>query len=158
MTPTLTIDLRPAVEGDAQFLRRVYAGTREDLALVDWTEAQRLAFLEMQFRAQDGQYRSQYANADFQVVLLDGEPAGRLYLDRTPARILVLDISLLPEHQGRGVGTALLTGIFEEARKADLSVVLSVETSNPAAALYRRLGFRPTSSGAGLYQEMTWSA
>jgi ribosomal protein S18 acetylase RimI-like enzyme len=158
MTPAITIELRPAADADAQFLRRVYAGTRDDLAPVDWTEAQRLAFLEMQFSAQHRQYHSQYPQADYQVVVLDSEPAGRLYVDRTPARILVLDISLLPEHRGRRVGTELLTGLLEEARTADLPVVLSVETSNPAADLYRRLGFRPTGPGAGLYQEMTWSA
>ena len=158
MTPTVTLELRPAVDTDAQFLRRVYAATRDELALLDWSDDQKLAFLEMQFCAQDRHYHGHYPAAEYQVVLVAGAPAGRLYVDRTPDRILVLDIALLPEHRGTGVGTALLTGILDEARRTGLPVVLSVETSNPAVGLYQRLGFRPTGPGAGLYQEMTWSA
>jgi ribosomal protein S18 acetylase RimI-like enzyme len=158
MTHTLAIELRPAAEADSQLLRRVYAETRDELALLDWTTDQKLAFLEMQFCAQDRHYRGQFPNAAFAVIELDGEPAGRLYVDRTADRIHLLDIALLPEHRGRGVGTALLRQLQEEAAAAGIPVVLHVETSNPAASLYNDLGFVATSGGEGLYQEMRWSA
>jgi ribosomal protein S18 acetylase RimI-like enzyme len=157
MTTALAIELRPASAADEAFLRKVYASTREELALVDWSDEQKFAFLEMQFRAQDRHYRGHYANARFEVVLVDGEPAGRLYTERTDTRITVLDIALLPEHRGNGVGTALLVALQDQARVAGVPVVLSVETSNPAITLYNRLGFQPSGSAAGLHQEMTWS-
>jgi ribosomal protein S18 acetylase RimI-like enzyme len=159
MSPTAVaarVAVRPVEAGDAGFLRKVYAATRAgELALVNWTVDQKDAFLNMQFAAQDHQYRGQYAHADRWVVLVDGEPAGRYYVDRDQDRILIVDIALLPQHRGQGVGTSLLEATLKDARAARLPVVLNVEVSNPAAGLYRRLGFTKTAE-QGIHQEMTW--
>ena len=150
------VGLRRVEAGDAGFLRQVYAGTRAgELALVNWTEDQKDAFLDMQFMAQDSHYRAQYPEADHWVVLVDGEAAGRYYVDRNQDRILIVDISLLPGYRGQGVGTSLLEATLQDARAAGLPVVLHVEMSNPAAGLYRRLGFIETTE-QGIHQEMTW--
>ncbi len=46
-----TISLRPITAEDVDFLYRVYASTRADeMKLVDWDDAQKRAFLEMQFK------------------------------------------------------------------------------------------------------------
>jgi len=75
--------LRPAADGDRDFLLRVYASTREEeLRLVDWSTEQKAAFVRMQFEAQDSYYREHYASAAFDVIEVDGEPAGRLYVAR----------------------------------------------------------------------------
>ncbi len=52
-----------------------------------------------------------------------------------------MDVALLPEFRGRGVGTRLLLRLFEEADRCRLAVSIHVERMNPALALYRRLGF-----------------
>ena len=133
------IELRPAEPADREFLYRVYAGTRtEELAVVPWDEAQKEAFLRSQFDAQDRWYREHYARATFEVVVVDGEPAGRLYLHRGESEIRIVDIALLPEHRGNGVGTALLRDLLAEA---DRRVTIHVERFNPALRLYERLGF-----------------
>lgn len=159
MSPTAVaarVALRPVEAGDAGFLRQVYAGTRaRELALVNWTEDQKDAFLNMQLMAQDHHYRRQYPDADYWVVLVDGQPAGRYYVDRNQDRIVIVDISLLPRHRGQGVGTSLLEATLQDARAAGLPVVLHVEMSNPAAGLYRRLGFTMTAEH-GIHHEMTW--
>src|SRR6202040_3804824 len=55
------ITLRPIRPEDRGFLFRVYASTREEeLALTDWDEEQKRAFLEGQFAAQDTWYRERY--------------------------------------------------------------------------------------------------
>jgi ribosomal protein S18 acetylase RimI-like enzyme len=150
------VALRRVEAGDAGFLRQVYAGTRAgELALVNWTEDQKDAFLNMQLMAQDHHYRGQYPDADRWVVLVDGEPAGRYDVDRNQDRIVIVDISLLPRHRGQGVGTSLLEATLEDARAAGLPVVLHAEVSNPAAGLYRRLGFNKTAEH-GIHHEMTW--
>lgn len=134
--------LRPAVAADAEFLLRLYAGTREaELAQTGWGAAERDAFVRMQFRAQDLDYRRRFAQARFDVVETGGEAVGRLYVDAGGAEIQVLDIALVPAVRGRGLGTALLRSVLAEGRRSARAVSLHVEHQNPAAALYRRLGF-----------------
>src|SRR5207253_3845706 len=73
--------LRPESEADLPFLRRLYVSTRwEELAIVtDWSDAQKQAFLERQFRLQRHHYLTYYAATDCAVLEQDGAPAGRLY-------------------------------------------------------------------------------
>src|SRR5258708_9946338 len=86
----------PAVDpGDEPFLRALYASTREEeLAALGWSPARRETFLEVQFRAREQQYRSQFAGAGDDLVLVEGEPAGRLSVDRAGVLIRLVDIAL----------------------------------------------------------------
>ena len=120
----------------------MYASTRtEELAVVPWDDAQKDAFLRMQFDAQDAWWRENYADASFDVVLVGGEPAGRLYVHRGPSEIRIVDIALLPEHRGSGIGSSLLRDLLAEADESGKSVTIHVERMNPALRLYERLGF-----------------
>jgi len=134
--------LRPATDADLPFLARLYASTREEeLAGVDWPAEQKEAFVRQQFEAQHAWYREHYANASFDVVEVDGQPAGRLYVDRWEREVRIVDISLLPEHRGRGLGNELLAALFAETDAAGKVVSVHVERFNPALRLYDRLGF-----------------
>ena len=95
----------------------------------------------MQFDAQDAWWREHYAQASFDVILVDGEPAGRLYVLRGESEIRIVDIALLPEQRGNGVGSSLLRDLLAEADAAGKSVTIHVERMNPALRLYERLGF-----------------
>ena len=120
----------------------VYASTRaEELAVVPWDAATKDAFVRMQFAAQDSFYRQHFPDATYDVVVVNGVPAGRLYVDRREAEIRIIDIALLPEHRGHGIGTALLTPILDEADRTGKTVSIHVERDNPARRLYDRLGF-----------------
>jgi ribosomal protein S18 acetylase RimI-like enzyme len=120
----------------------VYASTRaEELAAVPWDDAQKEAFLRAQFDAQDAWWREHYAGASFDVIVVDDEPAGRLYVHRGARDIRIVDIALLPEYRGGGVGTSLLRDLIAEADAAGKSVTIHVERMNPALRLYERLGF-----------------
>ena len=55
--------------------------------------------------------------------------------------ILLIEISLLPEQRGKGVGAQLIEGVIAEATSAGKRVSLTVEQQNPAIRLYQRLGF-----------------
>lgn len=136
------VELRPATPADRELLTAVYASTRTDeLAAVAWSPAEREAFVLMQFDAQDRHYRSHFPHADYDVVVVDGRPAGRFYVDRGPGELRVLDVALLPMARGRGIGTRLLRDLLAEADAAGVPVRLHVETFNPARRLYERLGF-----------------
>ena len=150
------IALRPAQEDDLPFLYRVYASTRqEELALVDWDESQKDWFLHMQFDLQTRSYAQAYPEADWQVVVCDGQPSGRLIVDRCSHSIRLVDIALLPDYRSAGIGSELLRRLLEEATAAGKPVVLHVARSNPAGALYQQLGF-VVSARDDVYLEMQW--
>ena len=146
------ISLRPAVELDRPLLLQVYAATRaEELAPVPWSDEQKAAFVAQQFHAQDVDYRARRPDADFLVIEWNGRPVGRLYramLDEpTGPELRVIDIALLPEWRGRGIGSKLLRDIFAEADAAGVPVTIHVERFNPARRLYDRLGFVEVGAG-----------
>ena len=143
MTARARCHQRTVRPDDGEFLYRLYASTRaEELEPVPWTDERKAEFLRMQFEAQTRHYRAHYPDAAFEVIELDGEPVGRLYVDRRPDEIRIVDISLLPAFRGRGIGTALLERIIDEADGAGKSVSIHVEKLNPARRLYEQLGFR----------------
>lgn len=148
--------LRPIGDGDDAFLFALYASTRAaELAAVPWSDAEREAFLRQQFSAQQRGYAETYAGAFFGIILVDDVPAGRLYVARWPAEIRLVDISLVPEHRGRGVGTELIRRLQAEAAACGRPLTIHVEVFNPALALYRRLGFVATGTH-GPYHFMEW--
>ena len=150
-------ELRPATETDRGFLVELYASTREqELAQVAWEDGARDAFVEHQFSAQDQHYRSNYPGASLDVIEVDGERAGRLYVYRGKDDIRIMDIALAPAFRGRGIGTGLLEELMEEARSSGRSLSIHVEQQNPARSLYDRLGFVAVGEH-GVYVLMQWS-
>ena len=148
---TPQIDLRRVQPDDDRFLSALFASTRiEELAPVPWTEEQKAQFLAMQFRAQTLDYDRNYPAASRDVILVDGEAAGRLYVDRREEAIHIIDIALLPRFRGQGVGTHLLQHLLDEGDRTGLPVSIHVEVHNPARRLYDRLGFLPVEEN-GIY-------
>jgi ribosomal protein S18 acetylase RimI-like enzyme len=150
-----TFSLRPLCETDEAFSFAVYACTRAaEMALVDWTEQQKSAFLRMQFNAQRQHYRLHFPQARWQVIEVCGQAAGRLISDDSGTQMSILmDIALLPEYRSQGIGTAILRGLLTAAQHAHKSVSLHVEPHNPALRLYQRLGFEICAQ-SGFYLEM----
>ncbi|MGY3694843.1 ribosomal protein S18 acetylase RimI-like enzyme [Bradyrhizobium sp. USDA 3240] len=145
-------------EADLPFLGRLYAATRtEELAPVPWSEADKAAFLDQQFRAQHAHYQQYYPNADWLVITREDEDIGRFYIERWPSQHRIIDIAFMPAHRGRGYGEALLRDAMDEAADAGKDVSIHVEKLNPAMRLYRRLGF-VTEEDKGVYDLMRWRA
>ena len=143
--------------GDEALLYDIYASTREEeLSAVDWDDGQKEAFLRQQFAAQHQWYTEQYEGASFDVILVDGQPAGRLYVARWPEEIRIMDIALLPGHRGLGVGRTVLADLMAEAAAAAKPLTIHVERFNRALRLYLRLGFVPVED-KGVYLLLRWS-
>jgi ribosomal protein S18 acetylase RimI-like enzyme len=152
------IGLRRAAAADRDFLVGVYASTRdEELSLVTWPDGQREAFVRMQFAAQDRQYRQLNPTASFDVIEVGRRAAGRLYVDRRPAEIRIIDIALLPEFRGAGIGGQLIAQLMDEAIASGRTLSIHVEVHNRAAELYTRLGFVAMAEN-GVYRRMEWTA
>jgi len=136
------LSLRPITDADLPFLLQLYASTRvEELAQVPWTDEQKAAFIIQQFQAQHAWWQEHYTGARFDLVLVEGEPAGRLYVDVWEREIRIVDIAMVPAHRGGGIGSMLLQRVFEEGDAAGKPVSIHVEIFNPARRLYDRLGF-----------------
>lgn len=154
MTPPVT--LRTATVEDTEFLASVYAGTRMDeLAVTDWSPERKNQFCRMQFEAQDAHYRQHYQTAEYFIIETRESPVGRLYVDRWTREIRIMDIAILPEHRGRGIGTRLLGELQHEATSCGKSLTIHVERMNPALRLYQRLGFTMIED-KGVYLLMEW--
>lgn len=152
------LTLRPETDQDEEFLYRLYASTRaQEMAVVEWSEQEKADFLQMQFKAQRMHYREHYRETRFDVIELDGEAVGRLYVARWPKEMIIIDIALLPQHRGRGLGGSLMRELLAEAEAEGKTVSLHVEPYNPAMRLYQRLGFQPLEV-RGAYQHMEWRA
>lgn len=153
---SVRIESRPVTIEDHSFLALVYASTRQqELALTDWTDEQKAAFCQMQFQAQDAHYRQHYPQADYLVITNVGTPVGRLYVDRWPNEIRIMDITLLPEHRGLGIGTQLLQELQTESAASQRLLSIHVERFNPALGLYERLGFT-VAEDKGVYLLLHW--
>ena len=149
MTGGEPVRLRPSGHTDREFLVALYASTREaELDAAGWGPAERDTFVRMQFDLQDRHYRAAFPCAQHSIVLARGRAVGRLIVERAPGEIRVVDISLLPDHRGHGIGSALLQEVLAEATRAGVAVRLAVALTNPARRLYERFGFTPTDASA----------
>lgn len=152
------VTLRPIVPADEPLLRAIYASTRADeMALLPWQDTEKEAFLAQQFEAQHSFYQQEFKAARFDVIERDGKAIGRLYVDRRAEEIRIIDIALLPEARGAGIGGAIMRELLDEARDVGKAVTIHVERNNPALGLYRRLGFTDVED-QGVYLLMRWSA
>lgn len=158
-SPTTTahaIDLRPSTPTDRAFQIEVYAAVRADeMGLVDWPAEQKQAFVRQQYEAQDAYYRQNYPGATFDVIEVDGRPAGRLYVDRWPREIRIMDIALLPQFRSQGIGTILVRRLQREAEVSSRTLSMHVEKFNRAQGLYARLGFVQVAD-SGVYVLIEW--
>lgn len=125
------LSTRPATPADIPFLMRL----------------RKLTMHEHQARAgerTDDDWHHQRVMVNFDsasIVCLDETPIGLFKHYRTPEEWVLVQIQVLPEHQGKGMGEQLIRGLLDEARQAGVPVTLSVLRGNSARRLYERLGF-----------------
>lgn len=151
--------LRQVAEHDDEFLLSVYYSTRaEELAQATWQPGQREAFVKWQYEMQRAEYQARYPDAEYDVVLVDDQPAGRIWIGRDAEEIRLLDIALLPEFQNCGVGTLLLRWLIDEAKAANKALRHMVFVmNNDAHRFYERLGFVVIEE-FGAYKHMEWKS
>jgi GNAT superfamily N-acetyltransferase len=139
-----SISLRPAVPEDEPFLQAMYhALRREEFQILALPEEELSRLLEMQYRAQVGSYAARFPNSSYQVVLVDGEPAGRIWVDRQEDEIRIVDVVLDANQRKKGTGTVLVQRLQEEARLSGLPIRATVDRCNLGSLRFHlRLGFQ----------------
>jgi GNAT superfamily N-acetyltransferase len=156
------VSLRRVTSADRPFLQHLYRLVRwDEFAAAAWPDAMKAAFLDSQFELQRRGYEAGHPDGEFYVVRHGETPIGRLYLDRSAPDLELVEISLLPEWRGKGLGAAFLALLQDEVRAGRCERVrLSVTPDNPARRLYRRMGFVEvaTSPFEAAYIDMVWPA
>jgi len=152
-----SITVRPVAPGDEELLLKVYKSSRgDDLRGLGWDEERISEFLGMQYEAQQHFHESEYQRANDEIILLTGEPAGRLIVERREYEIRCIDVVLLPEHRNNGVGAFLISRLQDEARRENKPLRLQVIRFSRAVNLFERAGFVRTSE-TGTHFQMEWT-
>jgi ribosomal protein S18 acetylase RimI-like enzyme len=151
------VTLRPATPRDYDFMRMLYASTRaEEMKQFPFDEDQKKAFLDQQFAAQFQHYGIHYPTCERNIIERDGVAIGRLWIDEWPDQIRLVDIALMPQARGSGIGSSLLHDVLARGTASGKAVTIHVEGFNPALRLYERLGFEHVDTN-GVYYLMKWT-
>ena len=151
------VTLRPATDADYPFMRDLYASTREEeMKQFPFDAAQKQEFLSQQFSAQFEHYRIHYPTCERNIVECRGEAIGRFWVDEWRDQIRLVDIALISQFRGSGIGTELVRGVLDRGARAGKPVTIHVESFNPAMRLYERLGFQKADTN-GVYYLMRWT-
>jgi ribosomal protein S18 acetylase RimI-like enzyme len=114
------------------------------LGAAAWPADVRETILKLQYQARRQAVRSRFPNGESRIILVDGREAGWLYIAELADETRLVEIMILSEYRGQGIGTTVLRKLIADARKP---VRLSVDVSNAGAIrLYERVGFRPIGS------------
>ncbi len=140
----MTITLRPESPADEDFIRHLILQTvAEELGADAWPEPMRGHLLGMQVEARRQSRRTNNPEAVSHVIQADGVDAGWAVVSAMPHEVRLVEIMVLPERRGGGIGTAAIHKILSTAASAGKPVRLNVNVMNYAAIrLYERMGFR----------------
>lgn len=136
-TENTTYSLRKAVASDVEFLFRVSTEAMKpvDVAL----NPDNILDRKVEFE----KYQEKFVPEKIEVITYGDEDVGRLRVVRNNDSIYVGGIQILPEFQGKGIGTAIFTDLIEESNKTGLPITLEVHDVNvDAIKFYKRLGFK----------------
>ena len=138
------ISLCPVKPCHEDFLFRLFIESRPDLALISGLdEHQKSSIIYQQFIMEEQQLRIIYPEADFNIVMIDSEPIGRLFVYHGEKTDRIIEIALLENYRGIGIGTKLMSTVIEEAMKYEKSITLQVGWFNEKAyKFYEKLGFK----------------
>jgi RimJ/RimL family protein N-acetyltransferase len=140
--------LRPAERADADFLWQLRQAAMRETVEKNWG-------------AWDAAQQRQFFDRGFvphqtAIILVDDRPVGRLDVSRSRFEFFLGIIELLPEVQGRGLGSAVIRSLLDEARAQQVPVRLQLIKSNTSALrLLERLDFK-RSGETTTHQLMLW--
>jgi ribosomal protein S18 acetylase RimI-like enzyme len=126
------VALRPATPADSEFCFQLHKAAMGGYitAIWGWDDRRQREFHDRAF-----------SPGRWQIITADGVDVGMIDVEHRPTEIYLSRVEIQPGHQGRGIGTRLITALIDEARRNGQDLVLDVLVANPRArALYQRLG------------------
>jgi ribosomal protein S18 acetylase RimI-like enzyme len=128
------VALRPARSADSEFCYQLHKAAMGEYVAAIWG-------WDEQF--QRDHHSRGFTPGRWQIITANGADAGMLSVERRRDEICLSRIEILPDYQGRGIGSRLINALIDEAGQKGQDVVLEVLTVNHRAHdLYQRLGLR----------------
>ncbi|EKT4487944.1 MULTISPECIES: GNAT family N-acetyltransferase [Shewanella] len=141
-TPQSPLSASMATAADTAFIQKVFNSCRSYFLHLGLPEEMAQVLLLQQFQLQQAWFKNHYPNAITQILRLQEQAAGILTLNTGTEALHILDMALLPEYRGQGLGSELLNAIQSLAQLNQLAVSLMVARDNPQAKkLYLNKGF-----------------
>lgn len=140
--------LRPAAPQDEPWARELNSAAYRSVITEQfgsWNEPE-----------QQRQFGEKWARGQYQLVCLAGERVGVLWTTLETDHLFVNELLILPERQGSGIGTQVMSDLLGDATERNLPVRLRVLIRNRARILYERLGFK-TDAVTSTHFLMTWT-
>lgn len=94
-----------------------------------------------QYALKEASYQNEFPGARHSIIEFEGKPAGQIRLNSSEKEIHIIDISVLPAHQRKGLATSVIQDVLNSKKGMDVPVCLNVESGSTAQALYEKLGF-----------------
>ena len=131
----MNVCTRPATKEDLDFARRTHHAAYRDVVVRQWGKWDE--------ELQDSFFDKDWGDARFDVIMVDGVACGYTSVEDRADAIHLVELVLCPEHQSRGIGSALLLSVVARAENKGKPARLRTCIENHRAqAFYRRHGFR----------------
>ena len=128
--------LRKATEADCEFAYEARKAAFQEYAEQVWGWDEEL---------ERKRHPSRFASQAFRVICAPEGDVGILATKCDSGDLTVKQLFILPEHQGKGIGSACMEQVIKEAKAKRQTVNLQVLRINDRAiAFYYRMGFRNT--------------
>jgi ribosomal protein S18 acetylase RimI-like enzyme len=129
---TSRVSLRPSGPDDYKFALDLYLESTRRLLieLGRWDESRVVTRFKMGYKPDE-----------VQIIRSGGTDIGWIQTSNSADEVHLDQLHIVNRFRNHGIGTSLIQGLQDRARRAGKTVGLNVIRGNPAIALYRRLGF-----------------
>lgn len=127
-------NLKIATQEDHDFIYNLKKTTMKDYVVKTWgswdEDLQRILF-SRELKA-----------IEHQIIVVNNKKVGIFAFNMNETSIIVDEIQILPEYQGKGIGTLIFSDIISNAQKKEIEINLRVLKVNTIAQrFYNKLGF-----------------
>lgn len=155
MTTVRKVSIVPANKENQDFLKKIFFESRFDLIAIPDLELQSF-IMQQQYQIEESQLSCCFPNFEKNLIKMDEEFVGRIYLNRNTYEYRILELGFLESYRRKGLGKAVLTLVKERALKENKAVTLQVAWFNQGAkCFYEKMGFKTLSTQA-VFCEMVW--
>jgi ribosomal protein S18 acetylase RimI-like enzyme len=158
------MSLRPSRAEDEPFIRQLRGQIDSERLFMNYwhgeqVEKVKTQLLDLQYSARHAHQNAIKARAETKenIIEMDSSPAGLFVVSGGRSELRLVEISLLPEWRGKGIGKIIITSTMQECTRTGRRLLLCVEKTNVAAiGLYHSLGFYNIEDSMAHYV-MEWS-
>jgi ribosomal protein S18 acetylase RimI-like enzyme len=138
------VSLRPEVREDGPFLKSLILETvSAELGADSWPRPMRDHLLNLQYQARRSGIQTLGPGGCSRIIEMNRESAGWLFVSDLEGQIRIVEIMVLAEYRGLGIGSAVIRDVLTAAAQTGKLVTLAVNAMNERALrLYERLGFQ----------------